>query len=215
MIHLEKYTEALENYQKEFGKVMASEKNKRKLNVRLVQASGIRICPYCNRDYINSRGKKIAGAELDHFYSRKDYPVFALSLYNLVPCCGTCNRIKSNKLRAIVSPFDDKADFNQSVKFSYDKKAREVKLEGSKEHIQMFHLQEAYEIHSEEAEELMEKKMAYNTSQLEEILDLLDKNGKIITMEKLKEDIFGKYMDNNEFGKRPLAKFYHDILEQS
>lgn len=88
-------------------------------------------------------------------------------------------------------------------------------MEGSKEHIQMFHLQEAYEIHSEEAEELLEKKMAYNTSQLEEILDLLDKNGKIITMEKLKEDIFGKYMDNNEFGKRPLAKFYHDILEQS
>lgn len=79
----EEEKEALENYQKEFGKVMAAEKNKRKLNVRLVQASGIRICPYCNRDYINSRGKKIAGAELDHFYSRKDYPVFALSLYNL------------------------------------------------------------------------------------------------------------------------------------
>lgn len=42
------------------------------------------------------------------FFSRSKYPVFAVSLYNLVPACGNCNRIKSGGSKAFASPFDEK-----------------------------------------------------------------------------------------------------------
>lgn len=61
-------------------------------------------CPYCNIDKmritevdINSKGKLKAYLDLDHFYPKAQNPFFALSFFNLIPCCGNCNsRDKGN-----------------------------------------------------------------------------------------------------------------------
>ena len=34
--------------------------------------------------------------QLDHFYPKDEFPMFAVSFYNLIPVCGTCNSIKNN-----------------------------------------------------------------------------------------------------------------------
>ena len=52
-----------------------------KLNVYLVKNSKIKTCPYCNRNYITARGENVSGAQMDHFISRSEYPIFALCLY--------------------------------------------------------------------------------------------------------------------------------------
>ena len=58
----------------------------------LMSSIGIRTCPYCNRNYITSYGKgKKSTADLDHFYQKKQYPLFALSLFNFIPSCQICN----------------------------------------------------------------------------------------------------------------------------
>lgn len=53
------------------------------------------VCPYCHIRATNTvlRDANNAGyrPQLDHFYDRARYPFLALSLGNLVPCCGTCN----------------------------------------------------------------------------------------------------------------------------
>lgn len=53
------------------------------------------VCPYCHIRTTETvlRGAENAGyrPQLDHFYDRARYPFLALSLGNLVPCCGTCN----------------------------------------------------------------------------------------------------------------------------
>ena len=63
------------------------------INNFINNGTGLTVCPYCNRSYINSRERNL-GAELDHFYNKKDYPMFAISLYNFIPSCSTCNKLK-------------------------------------------------------------------------------------------------------------------------
>lgn len=63
--------------------------------VELYEATGVEVCPYCNRTYIRKQviqsRQKIVKGELDHFYSKELYPYLAIAKYNLVPCCSFCN----------------------------------------------------------------------------------------------------------------------------
>lgn len=57
------------------------------------------VCPYCNRSYTHSvfEGGECSGRpELDHFLPKSIFPFFAVSIYNLIPVCHTCNHTKSN-----------------------------------------------------------------------------------------------------------------------
>lgn len=79
-------------------------------------------CPYCGYEPLKLVGVA-AGAtgdiekallDLDHFFSKADFPYFAISLFNLVPCCHTCNsRYKLTKkfnLKAHIHPFNESFD---------------------------------------------------------------------------------------------------------
>ncbi len=63
----------------------------------ILRKIGITVCPYCNRQYIITLKSGNARAELDHYYPKSKYPFLAISLYNLIPCCSTCNKAKSNR----------------------------------------------------------------------------------------------------------------------
>ena len=61
----------------------------------------IDCCPYCNRNYTSSHsvsvkeGKmKYVFPEFDHFLPQKEYPLLALSFYNLIPSCNICNTLQ-------------------------------------------------------------------------------------------------------------------------
>jgi len=62
---------------------------------KLAKELAIDVCPYCNRNYTTSH--RIDGTlknvfpEFDHFYPQKDFPLLALSFYNLIPSCSICN----------------------------------------------------------------------------------------------------------------------------
>lgn len=62
----------------------------------------ISTCFYCNMAYINTFSFDKSSKrtyDLDHFIPKGILSLFALSLYNFVPCCQICNsRIKSEKL---------------------------------------------------------------------------------------------------------------------
>lgn len=71
---------------------------------KLMASLGVRTCPYCNRNYITRYGIKgnKSTADLDHFYQKEQYPLFALSLFNFVPSCPVCNSRMKN-----IHPADD------------------------------------------------------------------------------------------------------------
>lgn len=54
-----------------------------------IRNSGLRVCPYCGMEIIKptNRTKK----QIDHFFPKSKYPFLALSYYNLIPSCDTCN----------------------------------------------------------------------------------------------------------------------------
>ena len=68
------------------------------LRHKLMNSIGLRTCPYCNRNYITRYGVggKKSTADLDHFYQKEQYPLFALSLFNFVPSCPICNSRMKN-----------------------------------------------------------------------------------------------------------------------
>ena len=78
------------------------EKVRKSYLYNVLKSLDIKVCPYCNRQYIFNvdNGRKVS-AQFDHFYSKSEYPYLALSFYNLIQCCPTCNKAKGETQIAI------------------------------------------------------------------------------------------------------------------
>lgn len=98
------------------------------------------VCPYCNREYINSvrtsKGEKIVGPTFDHFLSQKDYPFLKLSFYNLIPSCTTCNsRLKNQKefdFDYFLYPFEESYETLAEFKLGINYKEIDTRISDSK-----------------------------------------------------------------------------------
>lgn len=86
---------------------------------RLMDSLDIKTCPYCNRQYITSYVKEDNNnttAELDHYYQKSLFPLFALSSFNFVPSCHVCNSlIKGDKYVETLYPYEDSVE--DDIKF--------------------------------------------------------------------------------------------------
>lgn len=72
------------------------------------KALGINVCPYCNENFILTIGsgkERAIRPQLDHFYPKDLYPYLSCSIFNLIPSCGNCNHIKSDKTDEIIYPY--------------------------------------------------------------------------------------------------------------
>lgn len=219
------FTELYQIYHDSYDKIIKEKIGNEKLNVFLVRNSRTYTCPYCNRNYITVRGEKAAGAQLDHFINRKDYPIFALSLYNLVPSCNVCNLIKG-KNNLGISPFnpsldDDYIKFEKSGSLLANNLAVIIKASNvdMEKNVDILRLQEAYDIHKDDLKELMELQEMYPESQVYEICELINIERKAVgkpelTATDISDMVFGKQIPYEEYGKKPLAKFRHDILKE-
>lgn len=52
-------------------------------------------CPMCNESHVGNitDDNRVYRQALDHFLPKSKYPIFSLSIYNLIPCCNTCNSL--------------------------------------------------------------------------------------------------------------------------
>lgn len=206
-------------------------------NALFVKDLDVKVCPYCNRNYIlnfQKERKENATAQLDHFFDKKKYPYLAISIYNLVPSCGTCNQRKSTIEETIFYPYNE--SFNNSVKFSlkgiksrdelikenldfFDEKRIELgyKILSDKnkveKHIEVFNIKNLYNEHKDIVSELLQKRVIYSDDYLESLLDEYEG-----TLFKNREDLLrlitGGYIDDTDINKRPLSKLIKDISEE-
>ena len=195
----------------------------------------INVCPYCNRNYIFNfykNSKDEATAQLDHFFDKKDYPYLAVSVYNLIPSCSTCNQRKSSKKEDIFYPYLE--SFNDSAKFKYkgiksiskDENAdfldtsrvmldiEAIKNEEKvKKHIEVFNLDKLYENHKDIVSELLQKREIYSDSYIDDLLNQYEG-----TLFKNREDLLRLitcgYVNDEDLPKRPLSKLIKDISEE-
>ena len=203
------------------------------INQQLIQKYGIKCCPYCNENFIVNRkkknGKKYTMAQLDHFFPRDKYPIFSVSLYNLVPSCSSCNHIKSIEEIGI-SPHDHSYNFSHlrisyipqksnwlddpreiKVSFKYDVEDIEFK-EKMERNLEVMAIQSSYNSHVDYIQEILKKAQIYSKEMRNDLLnsfpELFSSDDEIIRI------IFGNYIDATDFLKRPFSKLTRDLLEE-
>lgn len=199
-----------------YYRIANASNNNISMRVNIVKNTGVTVCPYCNRDYINCRGEKTSGAQLDHFFNKARFPIFAISLYNLVPVCGNCNRIKSDKLLQFVSPFDNSINWQEDIFFSYKfikLKDVEITIRGNNKNLQnnieAMGISKAYQIHGNLVLELIENLQIYNKTQNQEIKEVFSKIE--LTDSEIKKAIFGPEITKECMRTKPLGKMMSDL----
>ncbi|WP_119789576.1 hypothetical protein [Flavobacterium anhuiense] len=179
-------------------------------------------CTYCNRLYTKTviKPSKITRPEFDHWFAKSRYPLLALSFFNLIPSCNTCNStVKGSsemKLKTHLHPYIDKPEF----KFSYYNRTYgtygfEIKtMAGTKSQksIEAFKLKEIYEMHEDEIIDLTKIKAAYSESYLSILAGQY--KGLAISEDEIYRLAFGTYNNEDLFDRRPLSRMKRDILAE-
>ncbi len=210
-------TDTLANYMKT---TFYNSINKKKF----AQNLNISVCPYCNRNFINTSNKG-GDCQIDHFFNKSDFPLFSVSLYNLVPVCGSCNY---KKLTANFnhSPYDSSLRTDDLIRFSYlprsigyliNKEELEIKIEYLynellENDMKILELSDLYQIHVDRVAELLKKKIIYNESYVNQIFN---KYSDLFEGEyELDNLITDAYVEEQFYEKRPLSKMISDISRE-
>lgn len=204
------------NYYSEFFHKI-DETNGIRNNMSLVKNLDITVCPYCNRNYINSR-KKYLGANFDHYYDKDKYPFFSLTLSNLIPCCDTCNRIKSSKPYNFC-PFDLTNDEKVLFNVSPDRNSSRIKLYFNelRQEDNILELEEAYQIHQVDVNDMFQREEIYCQDYRKSLVKLLENGESEISITESFFDtmIYGDVAsdDFNNYLKSSLSKLKKDTYD--
>lgn len=170
---------------------------------------------------------------LDHLLPQSEYPYLSLSLFNLVPSCYNCNsKLKNDKKiysnldeLLFTSPTGGKTItdiiFKIYFKTGFDnenlpKELNEysIKIESPfTEYFKVFNLQGRYNFHKNISNELISKRRIYSNSQIREIVDFFNKKGIPISINEIKNQIFGSDIFTEDSNK-PFQKYKKDIAKQ-
>lgn len=216
--------------------------SKEEISYKYMDKLNIRTCPYCNRNYTFTIKRIKADTfktrpEFDHFYDKSDYPSLALSFFNLVPSCHTCNHGKLtgeaglnpyfsgfNTRFRICHPEKDlereQKDFRPmninevlAVKKTEDFSIAMPKADSKEEtNVNLFGLTPLYNKHKDYVLEIIDKANAYNAIGAENIIDAFQGIGR--SPQDVLDFVWGKYLDDKGMVNRPLAKLTADVLKQ-
>lgn len=205
------------------------------INNWIVNKTGVNVCPYCNISYTYNR-ETAATAQLDHFFPKAEYPMFALCFYNLVPSCAACNRIKSDGVQQMVSPYQEKAFENLKITWKYKGSTSNTKKKYDYKHslknledrieieilttsdaeqnnISEMKITEAYEHHKDYASEIINKVKTYTNPEAQKLIcNVLKSTG--ITTDEVERFYFGNYTKEEDLQRRPLSKMTRDFYEE-
>lgn len=192
-----------------------------------------RTCFYCNKDFITNfeADKEVSTFQLDHFYDKGTYPYLALSFYNLIPSCPTCN---SSKVKGSANTFENNCiapnsqnfDFHKKVKFKLflDDSCKNLYIKSKDDiditlkenysdmydkYIEIFKLNERYKAHKDIVFDMIQKAELYPESRLKELQDLTG-----IPFQQIKKDIFNLIDESEDLSKQPFSKLIVDMSKE-
>lgn len=210
---------------------------------KLTEELKIRSCLYCNRSYtltVTSCKAKIIRPELDHFFPQSQYPLLALSFYNLIPSCHICNsNLKGSikfKLNTHFHPYLSSFE-KENAKFTYepknptaffgDSRGLKIKIDTSKllkhqnqikGNIEVFKLDYIYNDYNDIVEGFLQLQRKTNEKKIKDIYRnvLVDSAGKRWSYgeQEIYELAIRNHYNPDDFNKKPLAKFEKDIAKE-
>lgn len=191
----------------------------------------IRVCPYCNRNeivtVISSTGKYICRPELDHYRPQTLFPIFAVSFYNLIPSCKSCNSsIKGGEYLDITKYYHPYVDGIEKNMFTYRPLSVEA-FEGNPDAVEVviksnldskydntikkFKLQEVYKKYNKVVAKMLYKRQKNSISTIEEIQSSLNSIG------ESNQNIIDYLFDvcrTDDIIDTPLGKMKRDIVDE-
>ncbi|AZA73766.1 HNH endonuclease [Chryseobacterium indoltheticum] len=224
----EKETVALEDLFKKSGyKTFFQTNNGREFLNHLNRST----CSYCNRNYTINITSKNASAQLDHWFPKDKFPFLALSFFNLIPSCSSCNHMKGNSdkdkgwwsttaLDELIHPYFEEADHKFKFDFNFEKSTnnlfvlfRDVEGDKTMKTLKFNLTKEIYQAHSElELRDLYDLRKKYSKNYLKYLLKILHKH-EPSEAEKYRM-LFNVEKNEKDYHKRPFSKFKNDIIEQ-
>ncbi len=209
-----------------------------------VNELGLRVCPYCNRNYIDTyeydeKKRLKSTAQIDHFFPIEIFPYLAVSICNLVPSCYSCNSSKSNNTNLVIYPYKECFGNDATFKTVFlsgkgQQKDYDIKyLLGETDNFEV-----KIEVHTDDVDKhtkIMNSITTFNLKNLynlhkdivrnlikksiiynESKLDeLYSEYGTLFkSREELMEMIISNYIDEKDIGKGSLSKLTSDICKE-
>ena len=195
---------------------------------------GIKVCPYCNRQYIapiySENGK--VRADLDHFYSKSKYPYLSMAIHNLIPCCKFCNSsLKGDKeftYENNINPYDEALNdymyfnyFPKSTSSFYGSDELIIKLmerEGVdkdkvrkfKNNLKTFQIEALYQYNTNIVKAMLKKRMIFTNKYIENLY--INYNNIFKSEDEIVQLLFNSTVDKDE--DIPLYKLKYDMIKQ-
>lgn len=203
----------------------------------LANKLNVKSCPYCNRNYtvtVANGKSRVVRPDFDHFFPHKQYPLLALSFYNLIPSCLICNRTIKNQAKIVygkyIHPYEEgygtalkinyfptDTDSSVGLNTNYEihtllNPLEPIKAKKCLESFDLFKLKEIYkESHNGEIADIIRKHCVSNGRYLEILKKAFPEIGSIDELYRL---AFANYYFEDDFEKRPLSKLTKDVVEQ-
>lgn len=184
-----------------------------------ITSLGIKVCPYCNRQYITSYKGEADGirttADADHYYPKVEYPILQMNIFNLIPSCSVCNsRMKGTKNKKHLYPYEDPSDsLIFKIPLEAGERVSEIIIDTKKDKraeasVKVFKLNKVYQAHLDEASDV--KKYA------EEYFEFGDKVYLANYGLNVPFDIFSTWFSfmGKDISSEPLIKLRQDIFKQ-
>lgn len=223
-------------FKKDLAKVFGYDNFKLKLGKELTLKLGIKVCPYCLSQYTlidTKRDRHIF--EYDHFLPQTKYPFLSISLHNMIPSCGNCNRIKKDKEGLVPieyhplgqNTFHDLYEFKISDKSlvdyyingitNFEVEARTIEPNDARsmqlyKYLNTFAITGLMNRHSDIIHELLIKLEYYSDSKKRELSAIGGAHS--FTIHDIERLLTGYYTLRDDYDKRPLSKFTTDIARQ-
>ncbi len=201
------------------------------------QEIGIKACVYCNSsltvsvDRINDEGIDSVRAkfQVDHYFPKVDFPMLSISLFNLYPCCASCNNVKKDKMvkfrlysnnenEVEFSNFQFKLSSYNEAKYLIDKQIEILDFEfientnlpeGYQTFQTTFDIKGIYNTQKDLISDLIDKSLVYDYYYKRSLNDNFPKL--FISKEHFEKFILGNYPRVQDIHKRPMSKFMQDI----
>ncbi|HCG7676075.1 TPA: hypothetical protein NJ441_004117 [Vibrio parahaemolyticus] len=183
----------------------------------LISSLNFRVCIYCNRNYTTNfedGSKNRPTFTLDHFHQKEKHPIFALSLYNLIPSCSICNTVikGSRSLSHYKNPYSKDYNFHELSIFKIQPNYSVNLVSDNKDcrdYIRDFKISKIYECHNTEIKEFVKKRRIFNNNLIEIMAEVSKRDSK-----EIKSYLFGSYNDTENMGDESLSKLRIDLAKQ-
>ena len=211
----------------------------RKIGKSWAEKISVKICPYCNRNYIFTLKDSGVRPQYDHFFPKSLYPYLALSMYNLIPCCAICNSAKhdvdtyDNSLSEenFIYPFRDSYGEQFSFKITNgdninswlgiaeeynltivsDPRVSSQLIQKQSITAKKLNLLELYNKHGDFVRDIVRTSYVYDDEYFQSLVASYP--NLFSSISEVKNFVYLNYLDETEWDKRVLSKLTHDIVK--